>query len=175
MKHCDNCFGKVMNDGVLTIEGLFCSKDCSDGFFQPVNEPVNEPVEYEVKFIAEEPVPTYPMPESFTSRIKKHCTRCAAIINAEPWKSAIGVFCSKDCAMGGSKSPHDTIIFPPHVEVTKTAPEPKDEVTLFDYYAAKAMAALIVADSRQSVTYIVDTAASFALIALEERKKYIND
>lgn len=126
----------------------------------------NQPVpEYEVKFIAEEPIPKYPIPESVTSRIKKHCTRCAAIISTEGWKSANGVFCSKACAMGE--------------EIKQTSPPVKEEITLFDHYAAQAIAAIIQSnrypDTPEGMNASVRDGMDIADKALEERKKHIND
>lgn len=162
IRQCDNC-GHSYNADMRNVNrgwGKCCSKSCAAKL---KNKTAKEDLtEYEVKFIAEEPIPAYPIPDSVTSRIKKHCTRCASIIGAECWKGVSGIFCSKECAMGQEIPP----VTPPPV---------KEEITLFDHYAAHAIAALIIADNKQSITYIVDTAASYALIALEERKKYIND
>lgn len=164
MKRCYNCGSKLVNGGITTPSGSFCNSDCAHGMglehqcieHQPVPEPV-----YEVKFIAEEPIPKYPIPESVTSRIKKHCTRCATIIGTEGWKSMNGVFCSKACAMGEETAP-------------VTAPPVKEEITLFDHYAAHAIAALIK-EQTFSNKDAVEHGMHIAYLAMEDRKKYIND
>lgn len=151
--------------------GKCCSKSCAAKLKnKTAKEDLTEhciehqPVpEYEVKFIAEEPVPIYPNPESVTSIIKKHCTRCASIIGAEGWKSISGVFCSKECAIGQ--------------EIPPVTPPVKEEITLFDHYAASAIAALFASGRFEGIHHctIVANGMGIAKYAMEERKKYIND
>lgn len=142
MKRCDNCGVKLNKDGLRTHEGVFCSKDCADGIVLPHNCIEHQPVpECEVKFIAEKPVPIYPIPESITGRIKKHCTRCAAIIGAECWKGVSGVFCSKECAMCQEIPP----------------------------------IAALIKEQTFSNKDAVEHGMHIAYLAMEERKKYIND
>jgi len=58
--------------------------------------------------------------------------------------------------------------------VTKTAPEPKEEITVFDHYAAHAIAT-ILATNKYLHSQCVEAGMSIAAIAMKERKKYIND
>lgn len=166
MKRCDNCGSKLVNGGITTPGGSFCNSDCAHGMVLAHQCVERRPVpEYEVKFTAEEPVPIYPIPESVTSRIKKHCTRCASIIGAEGWKGISGIFCSKECAIGQ--------------EIPPVAPPVKEEITLFDHYAAHAIAAIIQSnrypDTPEGMNASVRDGMDIADKALEERKKHIND
>jgi len=168
MKRCYNCGSKLVNGGITTPSGSFCNSDCAHGMVLEhqciEHQPVPEPV-YEVKFIAEEPIPTFPIPESVTSRIKKHCTRCATIIGTEGWKGINGVFCSKECAMGEEIAP-------------VTAPPPvKEEITVFDHYAAAAIAALLGSNNYTSHHFsdIVSKGIKIAAYAMGERKKHIKN